>query len=58
MARNNSFLGLYDQMFHKVKECESWCLQKTEASKRPFQYKKHIECLEFLSLFKASVAGQ
>lgn len=28
MARNNPFLGLSDQMFHRVKECESWCLQK------------------------------
>lgn len=61
MARNNPFLGLSDQMFHRVKECESWCWQKTEkASKRPFQHKKLYTVFKASSFwcFKASVSGQ
>lgn len=51
MARNNPFLGLYDQMFHRVKECES---------KRPFQHKKTNTVFKASSFWccNASVAGQ
>lgn len=28
MSRYNPFLGLYNQMFQRVNECESGCLQK------------------------------
>lgn len=61
MARNNPFLGLSDQMFHRVKDCESWYWLKTEkASKRPFQHKKPYTVFKVTSFwcFKASVAGQ
>lgn len=33
MIRNNPFLGLYKQMFQRVKECECWCLPKKKGRK-------------------------
>lgn len=62
MTHNNPFLGLYNQMFRRVKECESQSLQKKQklekVSKRLFQ-RKNIQSLCFFSglrCFKATFA--
>lgn len=62
MICNNPFLGLYSQMFQRVKECEFRCLQKKKKSRKGFQDAlsvKSMQCGVFFSLrcFKAAFAG-
>lgn len=62
MTHNNLFLGLYNVMFQRVKQCESRCLQKNP-QKKGFQEALSIKYIQsvfffFFSLrcFKATFA--